>query len=74
MSVMEIVNQVKTMPAAEQLELFREIHQLEAEQRILEQFNLLDGANKAEFFSPMVSNEDMEYVLQVYAEEKRKLI
>ena len=74
MSVMEIVNQVKTMPAAEQLELFREIHQLEAEQRILEQFNLLDGANKAEFFSPMVSNEDMEYVLQVYAEEKGKLI
>ena len=74
MSVMEIVNQVKTMPAAEQLELFREIHQLEAEQRIFKQFNRLDGANKAEFFSPVLSAEDMDYVLQVHAEEKGKLI
>ena len=74
MSVMEIVNQVKTMPAAEQLQLFREIHQLESEQRILEQFNLLDSASEAEFFSPVLSNEDMDYVLQVYAEEKGKLI
>ena len=63
MSVMEIVNQVKTMPAAEQLQLFREIHQLESEQRILEQFNLLDSASEAEFFSPVLSNEDMDYVL-----------
>jgi hypothetical protein len=70
MSVMEIVNQVKTMPAAEQLKLFKEIHQLEAEQHILEQLNLLDGANQAEFFSPVLSNEDMDYVSQVYAEEK----
>ena len=74
MSVMEIVNQVKTIPAAEQLQLFREIHQLESEQRILEQFNLLDSASEAEFFSPVLSNEDMDYVLQVYAEEKGKLI
>lgn len=74
MSVMEIVNQVKTMPAAEQLRLFREIHQLESKQRILEQFDLLDNASEAEFFSPVLSNEDMDYVLQVYAEEKGKLI
>ena len=74
MSVMEIVNQVKTMPAAEQLELFREIHQLEAEQRILEQLNLLGGASEAEFFSSVLSAEDMDYVLQVHAEEKGKLI
>ena len=71
MSVMEIVNQVKTMPAAEQLQLFREIHQLESEQRILEQFNLLDSATETEFFSSVLSTEDMDYVLQVYAEMQR---
>jgi hypothetical protein len=71
MSVVEIVNQVKTMPAAEQLELFREIHQLEAEQRILEQLNLLDDANAAEFFNPVLSSEDVNYVLQVHAEMQR---
>ena len=74
MSVMEIVNQVKTMPAAEQLQFFREIHQLESKQRILEQFNLLDSASEAKFFSSVLSSEDMDYVLQVYAEEKGKLI
>lgn len=71
MSVMEIVNQVKTMPAAEQLQLFREIHQLESEQRILEQFNLLDSATEMEFFSSVLSTEDLDYVLQVYAEMQR---
>ena len=71
MSVMEIVNQVKTMPAAEQLQLFSEIHQLESEQRILEQFNLLDSASEAEFFSSVLSTEDLDYVLQVYAEMQR---
>ena len=71
MSVMEIVNQVKTIPEAEQLQLFREIHQLESEQRILEQFNLLDSASETEFFSPVLSTEDMDYVLQVYAEMQR---
>ena len=74
MSVMEIVNQVKTMPAAEQLQFFREIHKLESKQRILEQFNLLDSASEAKFFSSVLSSEDMDYVLQVYAEEKGKLI
>ena len=71
MSVMEIVNQVETMPAAEQLQLFREIHQLESEQRILEQFNLPGSATETEFFSPVLSTEDLDYVLQVYAEMQR---
>ena len=72
MSVMEIVNQVKTMPTAEQLELFREIHRLEAEQEILMQFgDVMSQPIQKEFIE--ITEDQVDDLLKLLEREGIKL-
>lgn len=72
MSVMEMLNQVKTLPQAEQAEFFREIHQLEEEQRILEQFNVFAGEPMQDPVIEIPENQ-VDYVLKLLEQEGIRL-
>lgn len=68
MSVMEIVNQVRTLSQAEQSELFTQLHQLEEstkfqqlEQALVDQY----AGHELEHFTPVLTTEDMDYVVKV---------
>jgi uncharacterized lipoprotein len=77
MSVMEIVNQVRTLSQAEQSELFMQLHKLEEstkfqqlEQALVDQY----AGHELEYFTPVLTNEDLDYVMKVFEEEKTKLV
>ena len=62
MSVMEIVSQVKTLPAIEQTEFFKEIHRLEEEQKLLAHFgDLSDQPMENPTFE--IPEDQVDYVL-----------
>jgi uncharacterized lipoprotein len=76
MSVMEIVNQVRTLSQAEQSELFMQLHKLEEstkfqqlEQALVDQY----AGHELEYVTPVLTNEDMDYVMKVFEEDKVKL-
>ena len=72
MSVMEIVNQVRILPQAEQLEVFKEMQQLEQEQKIMVQFNdVLHQSIQKEYIE--ISEEQAEDVLALLEKENIKL-
>jgi hypothetical protein len=72
MSVMEIVNQVRTLSQVEQAELFQAIHQLEEEQKILEQFNVLTREPMQDPVIEIPENQ-VDYVLKLLEQEKIRL-
>jgi uncharacterized lipoprotein len=76
MSVMEIVNQVRTLSQAEQSELFMQLHKLEEstkfqqlEQALVDQY----AGHELEHFTPVLTTEDLDYVMKVFEEDKAKL-
>jgi uncharacterized lipoprotein len=76
MSVMEIVNQVRTLSQAEQSELFMQLHKLEEstkfqqlEQALVDQY----AGHELEYVTPVLTNEDMDYVMKAFEEDKAKL-
>jgi hypothetical protein len=76
MSVMEIVNQVRTLSQAEQSELFVQLHELEEmnkfqqlEQELVAQY----AGHEFELFTPVLTNEELDYVMRVFEEEKANL-
>ncbi len=72
MSVMEIVNQVKTLPSIEQAELFKEIHRLEEEQKLLMQYqDLLEQPIQKQFIE--IPEEQADYVLALLEKEGIRL-
>ena len=77
MSVMEIVNQVRTLSQAEQSELFTQLHKLEESTKFqqLEQA-LVDRyvGHELEYFTPVLTTEDLDYVMKVFEEDKAKLV
>ena len=77
MSVMEIVNQVRTLSQAEQSELFTQLHKLEEstkfqqlEQALVDQY----VGHELEYFTPVLTTEDLDYVMKVFEEDKAKLV
>lgn len=64
MSVLEIVNQVRTLSQLEQAELFQAIHQFEEEQKILEQFNVLEREPMQDPVIEIPENQ-VDYVLKL---------
>jgi hypothetical protein len=72
MSVMEIVSQVKTLPFVEQAELFKEIHRLEEEQKLLMQYqDLLEQPIQKQFIE--IPEEQADYVLALLEKEGIRL-
>ena len=68
MSVMEIVNQVRTLPQAEQLEVFKEMQQLEQEQKIMVQFSdVLHQPIQKEYVE--IPEDQADYVLLLLEKE-----
>ena len=77
MSVMEIVNQVRTLSQAEQSELFTQLHKFEEstkfqqlEQALVDQY----VGHELEYFTPVLTTEDLDYVMKVFEEDKAKLV
>ncbi len=68
MSVMEIVNQVRTLSQVEQAELFQATHQFEEEQKILEQFNVL-AREPMEDPTIEIPENQVDYVLKLLEQE-----
>jgi uncharacterized lipoprotein len=76
MSVMEIVNQVRTLSQAEQSELFMQLHQLEKstkfqqlERALVDQY----AGHELEHFTPVLTTEDLDYIIKVFEEDKATL-
>jgi hypothetical protein len=69
MSVLEIVNQVRTLSQAE---LFQAIYQLEEEQKILEQFNVLEREPMQDPVIEIPENQ-VDYVLKLLEQENIRL-
>jgi uncharacterized protein YfbU (UPF0304 family) len=71
-SVAEIVRQVRTMPPVEQAELFKEIHRLEEEQKILNQHaDILSQPIQKDFVE--IPEENTEFILELLEKEGIKL-
>jgi uncharacterized lipoprotein len=76
MSVLEIVNQVRTLSQAEQSELFVQLHKLEESAKFqqLEQVLVNQYAgHELEHFTPVLTTEDLDYIMNVLEVERGEL-
>jgi hypothetical protein len=69
---MEIVSQVRTLPLVEQAELFKEIHRLEEEQKLIMQYqDLMKQPIQKQFIE--IPEDQTDYVLALLEKEGIKL-